>query len=98
MTTVTLLRQVPCKMYGFPGFDLIGPKSNGSTNYSPTWQTETPATVLLPPGSRAHALFTALPGPDVCNAGVGMDADQCQRDTVGRDQVEIGGMDRQISG
>lgn len=59
---------IPCKMYGFPGFELIGPLSNGTTTYSPTRQASSPVSVLVDPGRSAHAWFTFLIGPDICDA------------------------------
>src|SRR5205085_464323 len=55
---------------GYPGFTLLGPPSNGSASYSPARQVGTPMVVTLPPGSMAHATFTFLRGPDVCNQGI----------------------------
>lgn len=55
---------------GFPGLELTGPSSNGSTTFDPVRRAvDTPSTVVVPPGLNAVAAFTALPGPDVCDAG-----------------------------
>jgi hypothetical protein len=56
-------------MYGFPGFELAGPESNGSTTYSPVRQVETPTSVSLSPGKSAHAWFTFLNQADSCDTG-----------------------------
>lgn len=58
-----------CTLKGYPSFTLVGPLSNGSTSYSPGRQDATPTLVTLKPGSSAHATFTYLPGPDVCDSG-----------------------------
>jgi hypothetical protein len=60
-----------CTMYGFPGFTLLGPKSNGSTTFSPERDGGPPTTVVLAPGASAYATFTWLVAPDTCDHGVG---------------------------
>ena len=59
----------PCSMTGFPGFELVGPVSDGSTTYDPVRQQVSYQTVTVPPGGAAHADFFALPGPDSCDSG-----------------------------
>lgn len=59
----------PCSLTGFPGFELVGPLSNGSTTYDPVRQSTTYSRVVLAPGATAHAAFTVLPGPDICDQG-----------------------------
>lgn len=54
-------------MYGFPGLELVGPESNGSTTYSPVRQGETPISTSLSPGASAHAWFTFLDQADTCD-------------------------------
>jgi hypothetical protein len=60
-----------CTIFGFPGFTLLGPESNGSTTFSPERDGESPTTVVLAPGSSAYATFTWLVAPDTCDNGVG---------------------------
>ena len=60
---------VACTMTGFPGFELVGPVSDGSTTYDPVRQQVSYQTVTVPAGGAAHADFFALPGPDSCDAG-----------------------------
>lgn len=59
----------PCSLTGYPGFELVGPLSNGSTTYDPVRQSTAYAPVVLAPDATAHAAFTALPGPDICDQG-----------------------------
>jgi hypothetical protein len=59
----------PCTMTGFPGFELLGPTSNGATTYDPVRQQVSYSTVTVDAGGAAHATFTALPGPGSCNGG-----------------------------
>lgn len=59
----------PCTMTGFPGFELVGPRSNGTTTYDPIRQTIGYRTVTLAPAGAAHSVFTALTGPDSCDNG-----------------------------
>lgn len=58
-----------CTMSGYPGFELVGPVSNGSTTYDPARQQVAYHAVTLPAGGTAHANFTALPGPGSCDGG-----------------------------
>jgi hypothetical protein len=58
-----------CTATGFPGFELVGPRSNGSTTYDPPRQAVSSQAVTVPAGGAAHANFYALPGPDSCDAG-----------------------------
>lgn len=58
-----------CTMDGFPGFELVGPLSNGTTTYEPVHQVTGYSIVTLVPGASAHADLWALPGPDTCDAG-----------------------------
>lgn len=59
-----------CTMEGFPGFVLVGPISDGSSTFSPIHQVVIPRLVVVGPGQWAHAVFTALPGPDICDDGI----------------------------
>ena len=58
-----------CTLTGFPGFELVGPMSDGSTTYDPVRQQVSYQAVTVPGGGTAHADFFALPGPDSCDAG-----------------------------
>lgn len=66
---LTNISAAPCTLRGFPGVELIGPASNGSTTYDPVRQVEAPSPVLVGPGLNAVAALTAVPGPDLCDAG-----------------------------
>ena len=56
-------------MTGFPGFELVGPMSDGSTTYDPVRQQVAYQAVTVPAGGEAHADFFALPGPGSCDGG-----------------------------
>lgn len=58
-----------CTLTGFPGVELVGPVSNGSTTYDPVRQQVSYRPVTVPAGASAHAALYALPGPDSCDAG-----------------------------
>jgi hypothetical protein len=59
----------PCTMTGFPGFELVGPMSDGATTYDPARQEVSYAAVTVAAGGTGHADFWALPGPGSCDAG-----------------------------
>lgn len=56
-------------MTGFPGLELVGPMSDGSTTYDPARQQMSYRAVTVPAGGSAHASLYALPGPDSCDDG-----------------------------